>query len=202
MPVKKPIRRKKNPARVSKSRRLKRSPRAPWWTRGRAIAAAAICVMTAAVLFAAYQPSDRAGIARAQRKAEMSVARADATQGAASIPSVAARIAAVDTPAVESVPDQKSAPVTITGCLERSDETFRLKDTMGVNAPKSRSWRSAFLRKSSASIDVVDAPTRLNLPDHVGQRVSVTGTLVDREMHVRSLQRVGALCSSPPKVKI
>jgi hypothetical protein len=100
---------------------------------------------------------------------------------------------AVVTAATVSVP--KPAPVTISGCLERSDETFRLKDTAGADAPKSRSWKSGFLKKGSASIAVVDASHRLKLPDHVGQRVSVTGSLVDREMQVRSLQRIAASCN-------
>jgi hypothetical protein len=109
-----------------------------------------------------------------------------------------------DTPAASAPPDE-SAPnasvptrtaVTIAGCLERYDETFRLKDTTGVDAPKSRSWKSGFLKKGSASIDVVDAANRLKLTDHVGQRVSVTGVLVDREIRVHSLQRVATSCSS------
>jgi hypothetical protein len=88
------------------------------------------------------------------------------------------------------------AAVTITGCLERHDETFRLKDTTGVDAPKSRSWRSGFLKKGLASIEVLDAANKLKLTDHIGQRVSVTGVLVDREIQVRSLQRIAASCSS------
>ncbi len=85
--------------------------------------------------------------------------------------------------------------VTITGCLERSDETFRLKDASGDNVPKARSWKSGFLKKGPAAIRVVDGGSRAKLPDHVGQRVTVTGKLVDREMTVRSLQRVAASCS-------
>jgi hypothetical protein len=85
-------------------------------------------------------------------------------------------------------------PVTITGCLERDSDAFRLKDTAGQNAPKARSWKSGFLKKGSASIDVVDAANRLKLTDHVGERVSVTGVLADREIHVRSLRRVAASC--------
>jgi hypothetical protein len=88
------------------------------------------------------------------------------------------------------------AAVTVTGCLERHDETFRLKDTTGLDAPKSRSWRSGFLKKGSASIEVVDAANRLKLTDHIGQRVSVTGVLVDREIRLRSLQRVKTSCNS------
>ena len=45
--------------------------------------------------------------------------------------------------------------VTITGCLEvsTSGDTFRLTDTEGVDAPKSRSWRSGFFKKRGACDD-------------------------------------------------
>jgi hypothetical protein len=88
------------------------------------------------------------------------------------------------------------APVTIAGCLERDDETFRLKDTSGADAPRSRSWKSAFLKKGAAPVEVVDASKRLKLTNHVGQRVSVTGTLSDGEMQIRSLRRLAASCKS------
>ena len=87
------------------------------------------------------------------------------------------------------------APVTITGCLEQDDETFRLKNTTGDQAPKARSWKSGFLKKNPASIEVVDASNKAQLPSHVGQRVVVTGMLVDREMQVRSLRRVATSCN-------
>jgi hypothetical protein len=88
------------------------------------------------------------------------------------------------------------APVTITGCLERDDETFRLKDTSGADAPRSRSWKSAFLTKGPAAVEVVDASRRLKLTNHVGQRISVTGTLSDGEMQIRSLRRIAASCKN------
>jgi hypothetical protein len=91
--------------------------------------------------------------------------------------------------------------VTITGCLERSDETFRLKETSGDDAPRARSWKTAFLKKRSASIEVVDAPNRLKMSSYVGQRVSLTGTLVDREMHARVLQPVAGSCGSSKSAK-
>src|SRR5437016_369288 len=90
----------------------------------------------------------------------------------------------------KSARSERWAAVTITGCLERNAEAFRLKDTAGASAPKARSWKSGFLKKGSATVAVIDAGNRVKLPTHVGQRVSVTGTLVDREMQVRSLQRV------------
>jgi hypothetical protein len=89
--------------------------------------------------------------------------------------------------------------VTITGCLERADKAFRLKDTTGAEAPRLRSWKSGFLKKDSASIEVVDTADGLSLSDHVGQRISVTGLLVDREMQVRSLRRVAASCEQSSK---
>ena len=90
----------------------------------------------------------------------------------------------------------KAAPVTIMGCLERDEETFRLKDTSGADAPRSRSWKSAFLKKGSAPVEIVDASKRLKLTNHVGQRVSVTGTLDDGEMQIRSLRRVASSCKT------
>jgi len=90
----------------------------------------------------------------------------------------------------------KSAPVTITGCLAREDAAYKLKDTTGNNAPKARSWKSGFLKKGAAPVDVYDTANRLKLPAHVGQRVSVTGELRDREMYVRSLQPVAATCAT------
>jgi len=76
-----------------------------------------------------------------------------------------------------------------------------LTNTSGATAPTSRSWKSGFLKKRPATIDVVEAVKRLNLNSHVGERVAVTGTLVDREMRAGSLQRVASSCSSAPKVK-
>jgi hypothetical protein len=93
-------------------------------------------------------------------------------------------------------PARKAAQVTITGCLERDAETFRLKDTAGADAPKARSWKTGFLKRGSSSVAVIDAANRAKLPSHVGQRVSVTGTLVDREMQVRSLQPIAPSCSA------
>jgi hypothetical protein len=85
--------------------------------------------------------------------------------------------------------------VTITGCLANDEETFWLKDTSGADAPKSRNWKSGFLRKRPAPIELLDATHALRLPSYVGQRVAATGTLVNREMRAHSLQRVGSSCS-------
>jgi cytoskeletal protein RodZ len=139
-----------------------------------------------------------------QDGAKKAAAMAPAAGAVAAKRPAADATAAIALPAESATkaPEPKSAPVTITGCLERADETFRLKDATGVDAPRSRSWKSGFLKKGSASIEIVDAANGLKLPDHVGQRVSVTGTLMDRAMQVRSLQRIAASCTNTPRVRI
>jgi hypothetical protein len=89
---------------------------------------------------------------------------------------------------------QTATSVTITGCVANDEETFWLKDTSGADAPKSRNWKSGFLRKRPAPIALLDATHALKLPNYVGQRVAATGTLVNREMRAQSLQRVAASC--------
>jgi hypothetical protein len=152
---------------------LTRLPRAH---RPAAIMIAVIGVLAIAMLFAARQPA-----AHGTRQASHTVAAPAVAESSAPAAAVKA------TPAV-----------TITGCLEQDDESFRLKDTEGADAPRSRSWKTGFLKKSSASIEVVDAANHLKLPKYVGQRVSVTGVLVDREMKARTLQRVATSCSDKP----
>jgi hypothetical protein len=90
--------------------------------------------------------------------------------------------------------DQTSPLVTITGCLESDDQIFKLKDTTGLEAPTSRNWKTGFLKKRSASIEVSDTANGVSLTNHVGRRVALTGTLVDREMNVRSVQRIADSC--------
>lgn len=80
--------------------------------------------------------------------------------------------------------------VTITGCLERDKDTFRLKDT---DAPKARNWKSGFLKKSS-KVQVVDGSNRLKLGNHVGHRLAITGLLRDREIEARSFKLVEPSC--------
>ena len=202
-----------------------------WGINPRVIGLGVICVITAAALIAARQPSHRADIANVDAQPEANappdrvamaarletkkavVSRAPATAAASKTYTAdgsmenAPAVELVNTvtvasaskaPPVESTPQadvQNSAPVTITGCLELDEETFWLKDTSGVDVPKSRSWRSGFLKKRQSPIELVDATNTLNLPNHVGQRVAATGMLMNREMQVRSFHRVAASCS-------
>ncbi|HUK33384.1 MAG TPA: hypothetical protein VLV86_05715, partial [Vicinamibacterales bacterium] len=70
------------------------------------------------------------------------------------------------TPAVATASAQSAERVTITGCLEQTREGYRLKDTEGIDAPRSRTWKTAFLTKHTASVAVVDEKNRLTLANH------------------------------------
>ena len=89
------------------------------------------------------------------------------------------------------------APVTITGCLEISvdQDEFRLTETEGVDAPRSRSWRTGFLKKRSAPVALVEPPDRLALQTHVGRRVAATGLLTSHDLRVSALRVVGPTCN-------
>jgi hypothetical protein len=87
-------------------------------------------------------------------------------------------------------------PVTITGCLEvsvNSDE-FRLTDTDGAGAPKSRSWKTGFLKKHSAPVLLVEAGDSHSLQAQVGKRVAATGHLSNQELKVSSMHVVSSSC--------
>lgn len=89
----------------------------------------------------------------------------------------------------------KASAVTLIGCLEQRNDEFELKDADGADVPHARSWKSGFLKKHAAAVDVVDATHRLKLQDHVGERVALTGDLADRELRARSMRRVADRCN-------
>ena len=181
------------------------SMRFPWTIHPRAILVGVICFAAAAALIAARQPSHRADIASVNAPPEEGVmtprremkktvvSKAPATETTAAAKTSKAPASVETKPTVESV--LAMAPVTITGCLELEEETFWLKEASGGDAPKSRSWRSGFLKKRPPSIKLVDATNALRLPSHVGQRVAATGTLMNRDLQASSLRRVAASCS-------
>lgn len=174
--------------RLKKTTRTKRPARSRGAMAAQGIFLAGTCVMGAAILIAARQPSQSLDGAIGPE----TPGAVDAYARKAAATPIAMRGA--DAKGVKG-PAAKPPPVTITGCLEKADDSFRLRDTSGADAPKARSWKTGFLKKGPAPIAVVDSSSRLKLPAHVGQRVSVTGTLVDRGMQARSLQRVAASCA-------
>jgi len=115
----------------------------------------------------------------------------------------AARPAGPDPAASASSAESNAAPagvnepaVTITGCLETAvdEDRFRLTDTEGADAPKARGWRSGFLKKRSAPVELLQLSDVKALRPLVGHRVVATGLLTNRELHVSSLQPAGHSC--------
>lgn len=117
----------------------------------------------------------------------------------------AAYAPAVEPPAVASKPVlEPAAPeatpetaqtalraVTVAGCLARDNDAFMLKNVSGDSAPKSRSWKSGFLRKKSNTIALIDDARSSRLGSYVGKRIEATGVLDEREMHVKTLRVQG-----------
>jgi hypothetical protein len=107
----------------------------------------------------------------------------------------AARVEPVKTQPADSAAVAES-PVSITGCLETSEDTFWLKDTSGSDIPRSRSWKWGFLKKRSTKIELVDTSPALKLPNYVGQRVTATGVLTNGGgMKAQSLHPVASSCN-------
>src|SRR5687767_14132560 len=173
----------------------------------------ALCAVSAAA-FAACQPSQPVGAAAKdgpmtlespQAAAKAAVKKAVAKPAAKS-PVISNAVASKDavpasTPAMElrtvaaKQQDQESVSATITGCLVlRDDGMFQLKDNDGEHAPKARSWKSGFIKKGSANIDVLDAGNRLKLGTHVNYRISVSGMLTDRQLRARSIHVTSQQC--------
>jgi hypothetical protein len=93
-------------------------------------------------------------------------------------------------------PEPGSPAVTLTGCLEGTTDgdQFRLTDTEGANAPKARGWRSGFLKKRTAAVELVNVRDASALRRLVGHRVVTTGLLDSRELSVRSIASAGGMC--------
>lgn len=191
--------------------------------RGRVVVLGASCLVSATLALVQFRPAPARQTAVPDVQPQLAAVEQPAPGAPASRPVARKSAAASKPPAVNArpvktasatpvpvksdittsvsakAPREAQAPiapsmVTISGCLEQDDERFRLKDTAGDEAPRGRSWKSGFLRRSASTIDVVDQADRLHLPTYVGQRVSVTGTLVDREIQVRSVSIVSESC--------
>jgi len=162
-----------------------------------AIALIVVCIVGTAILITARgSESTSAAPAPVAQIADTSSA-AKPSSLVASRPKSSATTAAKPAAgqATAKAPEQDAEPATIVGCLVQDHETFRLKNTAGEDAPRSRSWKSGFLRKSTKTIEVLDERHRLSLASHVGEQVSVTGMLDDRELQGTSLTRVAESCN-------
>jgi hypothetical protein len=169
----------------------------------KATTAVVICVIAGGLAVGAHQQAAKAKELEAAA-ALVPISRDSTAPSTPSRPSAPARAAsgpsrvssAPPDTGVRAVASTKTPDVTITGCLERADEGFRLTSTEGANAPKSRSWKSGFLKKGAAAVDVVDVSHELALASQVGRRVSITGTLVDRQLQASGMRRVASSCKA------
>jgi hypothetical protein len=177
----------KKSTRVTKAVRMKTPLRMTGEMAVKGALAVAVCVIAGGMLVAARQQSQP-------------VLKATSRLEAVPMPVASSQTVALNVrpAAVVPVPSSpaKTAAATITGCLQRDGDSFRLKDVSGADAPKARSWKSGFLKKGPAAIDVVDATHTLKLSEQVGRRVSVTGALAGREMIARSLRRMAGTCDA------
>jgi hypothetical protein len=199
MPLKKTARSKATTTKKSSATgaRSKKSKTPSWSVGAGTMLLAAICVTGAVIVIAAHEltPIPRVAAADTDNESVASPEPAKAASAPSAPASESAMVKAPDTDTLEVKGTVgRTGPVTVFGCLERTESTFRLTDTDGVDAPKARSWKTAFLKKGAASIEVVDPGNRLRLASHVGQRLSVTGTLSERQMQVRSLRRISSTC--------
>jgi hypothetical protein len=166
------------------------------WRLQGAVLVAGMGVLALGILVASRQPQPVTATAAMEPGREPSAARSTTARRArARRAENAVNTAVASSRTVEAKAVSDTGIVTISGCLEQDDETFRLKDTEGANAPKSRSWKSGFLKKGAAKVEIVDASNRLKLKTHVGKRVSVTGQLHEKEMLASSVRRVAPSCN-------
>lgn len=99
-------------------------------------------------------------------------------------------------PAAPATETAGLSTVTITGCLEvsTSEDRFRLTDTDSIEAPKTRSWRTAFLKKRSGAVVLAGSLDTAAMDRQVGKRVAATGVLANRELKVSSVRVVASSC--------
>jgi hypothetical protein len=172
-----------------------------------ALSAAPVALSAVVVPRATREPSKNAPLTNSgtNRIAEVSrsaapvahvaaIANAPGNEGSETKPARPESMPAAPARAAVSTDTAGVASVTITGCLEVTvgQDEFRLTDTDGADAPKSRSWRSGFLRKRSAPVALVEAADRQALHAQVGKRIAATGLLTGGELKVNSLRVVGS----------
>jgi hypothetical protein len=89
----------------------------------------------------------------------------------------------------------KDSSVTLTGCLKAEGTRYVLTDLQGVNVPKSRSWKSGYLRKTSRRYEVVSV-SGVKLREHIGHQVTVSGTANGgSQVRARTVKVVSVSCS-------
>lgn len=101
--------------------------------------------------------------------------------------------------AAKAAAPAKAAPAsTLTGCLQTDGARYVLTDLTDRPAPKTRTWKTAFITKRSkrVEIEIVGASASVKLKDQVGHKVAIVGT-EDGEAHMmtaRSIKLVSRTC--------
>ena len=161
--------------------------------RPKAIGIIFVCITATAMLIVARSSEPTSAASIVPEEASVAIAPIEQTPVAKAQKPFPIAATPASAQSVEAVPGAELA--TIEGCLVQDADQFQLKNTTGGDAPKGRSWKSGFLHKSSKPVDVLDQTRRLNLARHVGERVTITGILDDRELQGTSLKRVAESCN-------
>ena len=135
-----------------------------------------------------------AGTPNTEARVEEDTASKDTDASSTFVASDVMRVA--DAVTTASIAGSEPPPVTITGCLEMTPDgdEFRLADTQGDDAPKSRGWRTGFLTTRRVPVTLVEPDESLGLRSNVGKRIAATGLLTSRNLKVSALRVVDASC--------
>jgi len=104
-----------------------------------------------------------------------------------------AKTAASPTKAAAKAPAAPAA--TMTGCLQADGGKFRLTKLEGANAPKSRSWKTGYVKKTTKDVEVVGSSSSLKLKDQVGRKVTVSGSRDGDTFKAQSIKQIAKSCS-------
>jgi|SRR5213076_3274114 len=115
----------------------------------------------------------------------------------ASVAALGALLMLVAQPAESKTPTKGSnESVTLTGCLHADGGKYMLTDLKGDKAPKGRSWKTGWVKKTTKDVQVVSTSSGPKLKDHVGHQVTLTGVRSgDTHVQARSIKHVAASCS-------
>src|ERR1041385_6299580 len=144
MPLKKATRTKAKTVRGDKRRVGLTSAIGP-----KATTAAVIAVMASDIILGAHQRSVSAKAKAGAADGGPRVSRAGPETPGKPMVAKTHAAGAAETPVAVT---GKAPVATLAGCLEKSGDSFHLKDTSGADAPKARSWKSGFLKKGAATI--------------------------------------------------
>ena len=89
-------------------------------------------------------------------------------------------------------PKTSSESITLTGCLHADGAKYKLTDLKGTEG---RSWKTAWITKSTKNVGVVTTSSGPKLKDHVGHQVTLTGVKNGDNLQARSIKHVATSCS-------